>query len=197
MAGQVLGEAVNDDRGPVFQRPVDKRRREGVVDDERDILRFRESSDVVESGNAQEGVGDGFHQDRARAVLFNGGGDCAGVVEIDKVNFHTGRLEGLHHHVQGGSVEQFGGDYYAVTVEESRIDGHVQRGHAGTAGERTSATFQCGAEFFESVVGGVRITSVALARHLFAEDAVQVGKVVIEITGCRVDRGRDRDPTAV
>ena len=63
MAGEVLRRAVHDDVGSVLQRPQQRRREEGVVDDQLGAVavgQFREGGQVDDS---QQGIGEALGED--------------------------------------------------------------------------------------------------------------------------------------
>jgi hypothetical protein len=66
-------------------------------------------------------------------------------------------------------------------------DGHVQRGHAGTAGKRARAAFEIGNQFFERVALSDCRSGRSSGRAFRCEDAVQIVHVVVEVAGGGVD----------
>jgi len=91
MSVQVLRRAVDYDVGAVLERPLEIRRREGIVDDEGCVGRRRDVGDRRQVAQSQQRVRRGLHPDKGCLVS-----DCGGDgVHLRRVDVFDGDAEGI------------------------------------------------------------------------------------------------------
>ena len=72
MAAEELRGGVDDDVGTVFDGPDEVRSAEGVVDDERDVMRMSKFRQCVDVRDVGVRVAEGLDEDGSRIILYGG-----------------------------------------------------------------------------------------------------------------------------
>ncbi len=120
------------------------------------------------------------------------------IAEIDEDGFDARGFEHLHQHVDGRAVKSARGQNDAPAIEQRRQNRDMQGGHARAAGERAGARFEPalerGYEFLQRFVRRIAVTGIAGPRHFIREHAVEIGRVLVEITRRSVDGRGHRHP---
>ena len=163
------------------------RRREGVVDEQRDADLAAGRGQRVEVRHVEPRVADGLDEPRRGGVVARGD-ESGDVGRLDEAHRDAEPPERVQEDVPGAAVERRRGDDAvagAGDVEQAEHLGGVARGD----GERRAAAVQTGDALLEHVVGGIHDARVDVAERAQAEE---VGGVVgvLEVVG---DRLVDRD----
>ena len=127
MAIQIFRHGMDDDARAKFDRLLEIRAEECVVDDENQFSRVRDFRDGGDVGNFHCGIGGRFDVDHAR-VWLDGVGDGCGRRRVDKTEFHAELHEELRGQAVDAAVNGFGDDGVVAGAQKAK-DG-VDRGHA-------------------------------------------------------------------
>ena len=186
MATDKLGERVQHDIGAMLDRAAEVRRREGIVDDERELVFMRNGRHLLDVEHVAARVRDGLavkalrlRRDRATEVF--------GVIGLHKSDANAHAPEGDVELRVGAAVERRRG--YDVVAGLADIgDGEELRRLPGGDGQRSHAAFQRSDAFFQHGCRRVHDARVDVAEFL---EGKQLGGVfgVVEDEGGRLVNG--------
>ena len=175
-----LRERVDDEVRAVVQRAQQRRRREGRVDDEREVVLLRDGRVALDVRDVEGRVADGLDEDQARLLVDRGlhGGE---VVHRGEVHLDAGVRQDRVELREGASIEVVRRDDLVAGLRDVR-DGEEDRRRAG--GERLGrrAALECREALGEDVVRRVHEAGVDVAQLAKAEEVGAVLRVA-EVVG--------------
>ena len=190
MAADPFGGRIHHDVGAELDRPAEIGRREGVVDQQRDLRVVRDLRDLGNIQHFEAGIADGLadHQpgigpDRSakfveRARLDEGRGDAEA-------------RQRVRQQVDGAAIERGRGDDVVAGVEQRR-DRQMQRRHAARGADGADAAFQRGQPLFQHRRGRIRNPCIDVAGAFEIEQRRGVIGILKDVRGGLIDRHRAR-----
>ena len=173
---------MHDEVGAEFDRTLQHRRTEGVVDREDQAMLLREGGDLGEIDQLQQRIGRRFGPDHAR-VRTQGGLQCREVVQIDIAEIEPGGAA-AHAFEQAISAAVHVVHRDDVTAGIERVEHGRGRGQAGREGVTLAAAFERG----DAVLVGE--TGRVVRARVF--EALMVARAALHIRAGRVDRRHHR-----
>ena len=185
-----LGGRVDYNVRAMFYGAEQIRRRERIVDQDRNTVLVSNSSDGFQIQHVGVGVAERFQKERPGV-----GTDCPaevlGVASIHKRRFNTGFAQRVGKQVVGASVKRFGGhDMIARAGNVANCVIDCRR--TGRGGQRRRAAFQSGNAFFKYVRGGIHQARIDIAAFREAETPRGLCGVLEHIGGCCINRNGSR-----
>ena len=180
VAVHVFGGGVGHDVGAPFDGPAEDRRGEGVVHDERHALGVGDPRQLLEVGDRERGVRDGFGEERL-GVRTEGGGEPGFVgVLVDEGERDAHLLHGDGEEIEGAAIDGRGADDMVARLAEVE-DGEKRGRLAGGGDQRADAAFERGDLVLDAFEGGVAQARVEMAGNFQVEELAEVvGGVVLE-----------------
>ena len=186
VAGEVLGQRMDDQRRAVLDRAAEVWRGRGIVDDQRQARVVGDPRDHVEVGDVAAGVGDALAEDRA-GIVVDGGLDRVGVVEVDELRGPAEALDRLAELGDRPAVEP-GRDHDVAPRRHQREQRHDLRRVPRRTADSADAAFQRGDAFLQHRHGGVGQAGIDVAHLLQVEERGGVVGVAEHVGRGLVDR---------
>ena len=174
----------------MVDRTQQRRRREGRVHDERQVVLLRDRGIAVEVGDVERGVADGLDEEEAR-LLVDRRLDRREVVHRGEVHLDARVGEDGVELRERAAVEVVGRDDLVARAGDVR-DGEEDRRRAGGERLRRGAALERGDALREDVVRGVHQARVDVAELAQGEEVGAVLAVAEVVGGRAVDRHRAR-----
>ena len=164
----------------VLDRTQQRRRREGRIDDQRQVMLFRNRSVTFDVGDVERRVADGFDIERTglfidrrlcrRKIVDRREADRDSLLGQDRVELR-----------EGAAVKIVCGDQF-IALPENIGDGEIDRRRAAGKRQRRRAAVELRQAFFQHVVGRIHQPGVDVARLPQRE---QIGAVLraFEVVG--------------
>jgi hypothetical protein len=181
-----LRKGVNDDVSAVVDGAEEGRRREGGVNDERQVVLLSDGGVFFDVSDVENRVADRFNVDRTGLVIdssFNSGkvvqlGEASGDAVV--------RKDGIKHGV-GATVKVVSSNKFVASlkdVDDSVVNSSRTRGNADGA----NATFEGSDTLFQHIVGWVHQAGIDVAEFLETEEVSTVLGVLEDVSRRAVDR---------
>ena len=161
LAVDIFGRGVHDDVGAELERPLKRRRRERVVDDQPRAALVRDLGDGLEINDRQCRIGRRLQEQQFRLRPHRG----LPLIDVAAVHQRMRNAETRQDfldHMAAGAEHRLGRDHViagAQRAQERRGD----RRHAAGCGARDRRTLQRGHALFEHRDGGVSEAAVLIA----------------------------------
>ena len=188
VAADPFGRGVHHEVGAELDRPAEKRRRKGVVDQQRNLGVMRDLRDRRNIQHLEPGIADGLADHEPRVRLDRG----AEFVERARLDEGRGDAEArqrVRQQVDGAAIERGGGDDVVAGVEQRR-DRQMQRGHAACRADRADAVFQRGEPLLEHRRRRIGDAGVDVAGAFQVEQRGGVVGILEHVGRGLVDRNR-------
>ena len=189
VAAEVLGGRVDDDVGAELERPDEVRRRDGVVDDQRDAVAVRDRGDGLDVEDVALRVADGLAEERLGVVLHQRLPGLRVVRVLDEGDRDAELGQRVVQQVVGAAVQRGGGDDVVAGLGEVQ-DRQRRRGLPAGHRERRDAALERGDALLERVLRRVHDPRVDVAELGQREEVGGVLGVAELVRGRRVDRQR-------
>ena len=134
VAAHELGQRVDDDIRPVFDRAEQDRRRDRVVDDQGNAGAVGDGGDLLDVADVARRIADALAEDGA-GIVVDKRRDGLGLVAFRKADGDPLSRQDMGEQGMGGAIELRHGDDVAAVIGEVD-DRIVKRGLAGADGER-------------------------------------------------------------
>jgi hypothetical protein len=172
------------------ERPQEVRRRERVVDDQRDLVLARDARDRLDVEHVDLRVSDRLREDRLR-VIADRRAERVGFRRVDEGDVDAELRKRVRERAVRAAVERCGGDDVIAGTRdvEQRVD--VRRLTARD-GERTDAALERRDALFEHVARRVHDPRIDVAEFLQREQARGVFGIVERVRRRLIDRDRAR-----
>ena len=181
-----LGGGMDDDVGAVFDRTDQIRGSEGVVDDQRNVVRVRQFGERLDVGNVAVRVAERFDED-GFGFGTDRGLDFFEVVDVDQARLDSVTGECVGEEVERAAVDRLLGDDMFPLLGE-RLDCVRDGGCPRRNRECPYAPFERSEPFFEDFLRRVGEPAVDVARVGQTETRLGVFGIVKDVRGGLVDR---------
>ena len=190
MAAEPFGGRIHHEVGAEFDRPAEKRRGEGVVDQQRNPGVMRDCRDGRNVQHFKPGIADGLADHEPRVGLDRGA-EFVQRARLHKAGGDAEARQSVREQVDAAAIERGGGDDVIAGIEQGR-DRQMQRRHAARGADGADAAFQRGKPLFEHRRGRVRNPRIDVAGALEIEQRRGVVGILKDVGGGLVDRNRTR-----
>ena len=190
MPRQELGGRVNDDVGPVLDRPAEIGSGERVVDDERQARFMGDCRDALDVDHDAAGVGEIFDEDRL-ALRRQAFAEIFRVARIDEMAGPAELLERQPELGERAAIEIARGDEFVARLHQGE-EGQELRRVARCGGDRGAAALERGDPFLEHGDGRVGQPRIDVAEIVQVEERGGVIDVLEHIGRGLIDRSRAR-----
>ena len=181
-----LGKRVDHDVRAVLDRTQQRRRREGRVDDQRQVMLLRNRRVTFDVGDVERRVADGFDIERTglfidrrlcrRKIVDRREADRDSLLGQDRVELR-----------EGAAVKIVCGDQF-IALPENIGDGEIDRRRAAGKRQRRCAAVELRQAFFQHVVGRIHQPGVDVARLPQREQVGAVLRAFEVVSGGAVNR---------
>ena len=181
-----LGQRVDDDIGPMFDRPQHTGRGEGRIDGERQAVAMGDIGHRPDVGHVQGRVAERLTVEQTGTVI-DGPGEVFRVGGIDQMHFDPQLRQDRVELGVGAAVEVVGGHYLVALTAD--IDDRVEDGR-GARGQRQGGgtAFQRSDALFQHRLGGVTEAGVDIAELSQCKEIGGMFGALEEIGAGSVDR---------
>ena len=155
MAAEPFGCRVHHDVGAEFDRPAEKRRGKGVVDQKRNFRVMRDLRDCRNIQHFEPGIADGFADHKPR-VGPDRGAERVERARLDESGGDAEAGQRVRQQVDAAAIERGGGHDMVAGIEQ-RGDRQMQRGHAARGADRADAASSAASRSSSTAVVGFEI----------------------------------------
>jgi hypothetical protein len=183
-----LRQRVHRDVGSVLERIEERRRGDGVIDDQRQPVLVGHGRDALEVIDVALGVADGFGVEQA-GVLIDGLFKVGRVAGIHEPSLDAEALQ-RHRELRVGAAIELVARHEVLPGRGDGGDGVEDGSLAGRGCHSTCAAVDCREPFLQNICGGVHKPRVDIAELFEPEEVGRVLGVAEHVAACLVQRYR-------